>query len=158
MIVHSCDRVNSYGVCCNYWLPAAGHFSVTHCTYFCFSYCILIYIYGNSNCTSFGRYAGIPTDNEFSYYANFLSFRRSFPLQGLPAAMEIVTRVDPPAYGVDAVRGLLTSTSQFGLLTDFSVIAVITLVFLALEAIYLKEFRYNGLDSFICFSAITIIM
>ncbi len=61
-----------------------------------------------------------------------------FPLQGLPRAMEIVTRIDPLSYGVDAVRGILISASQFGLLTDFSVIIVITVAFLGIGS-YLFE-------------------
>jgi ABC-2 type transport system permease protein len=55
-----------------------------------------------------------------------------FPLQGLPKAIEVITRVDPLAYGVDAVRGLLISTSQFGLLSDFGVITVVALAFLGI--------------------------
>jgi len=61
-----------------------------------------------------------------------------FPLQGLPRAMETVTRIDPLSYGVDAVRGILISASQFGLLTDFSVIIVITVAFLGIGS-YLFE-------------------
>jgi ABC-2 type transport system permease protein len=61
-----------------------------------------------------------------------------FPLQGLPRAMEIVTRIDPLSYGVDAVRGILISASQFGLLTDFSVIFVLTVAFLGIGS-YLFE-------------------
>ena len=66
-----------------------------------------------------------------------------FPLQGLPRAMEIITRVDPLAYGVDAVRGLLISTTQFGLLADFATIVIITAVFLGIGSICSKESKYK---------------
>lgn len=45
-----------------------------------------------------------------------------FPLHNLPSFLEIIIRVNPLSYGVDGVRGALTS-SNFGLLTDFGVLA-----------------------------------
>jgi ABC-2 type transport system permease protein len=53
-----------------------------------------------------------------------------FPLQGLPHAMEVVTKVDPLAYGVDAVRGILIGSSVFGLHIDFLVLGSITAILL----------------------------
>jgi ABC-2 type transport system permease protein len=45
-----------------------------------------------------------------------------FPLHNLPSFLDIIIRVNPLSYGVDGVRGALTS-SNFGLLTDFGVLA-----------------------------------
>lgn len=51
-----------------------------------------------------------------------------FPLQNLPAVLTIITRLDPLAYGVDAVRYTLIGTSVFGLGTDLLVLTVLTAI------------------------------
>lgn len=53
-----------------------------------------------------------------------------YPLQGLPKAMEIVTRIDPMTYGIDGLRGVLGGVSQFGTLPDLFILSAITFVFL----------------------------
>jgi len=55
-----------------------------------------------------------------------------FPLQGLPVALGLVTRVDPLSYGVDALRGTLTGASDFGLLPDFLVLGAIAACFVVI--------------------------
>ena len=54
-----------------------------------------------------------------------------FPLQGLPPVMEIVTRIDPLTYGIDGLRSALINGGKFGIVYDFSVLAVLTLILLA---------------------------
>lgn len=54
-----------------------------------------------------------------------------FPLQGLPEVMEVVTKLDPLTYGIDGLRSVLIATpSTFGVVTDFGVLAIVTLVIL----------------------------
>jgi ABC-2 type transport system permease protein len=60
---------------------------------------------------------------------NFLS-GAFFPLQGLPKALEIVTKVNPLSYGVDAVRYTMIGTSQFGIGTDLAVLSILTALLL----------------------------
>jgi ABC-2 type transport system permease protein len=55
-----------------------------------------------------------------------------FPLNGVVNFLSIISSFDPLAYGVDAVRGSLTGITHFGLLTDFSVLAIISAVILTL--------------------------
>jgi len=55
-----------------------------------------------------------------------------FPLNDLPKALSIITRIDPLTYGVDGLRAALAGSSHFGLATDFLVLGVITFFFLAL--------------------------
>jgi len=55
-----------------------------------------------------------------------------FPLQGLPKAIGLVAALNPLAYGVDGLRGTLVNGSHFGLLTDFSVLTVITVIILVI--------------------------
>lgn len=48
-----------------------------------------------------------------------------YPLQGLPAVMTAVTRVDPLTYGVDGLRMSLIGVSQFNLALDMLVLVVV---------------------------------
>jgi ABC-2 type transport system permease protein len=61
-----------------------------------------------------------------------------FPLQGLPKILEVVTRIDPLTYGIDAIRGALTNMDTFGIATDFLIISVITAILLGVGS-YLFE-------------------
>lgn len=49
-----------------------------------------------------------------------------FPLEGLPRALEIVTRIDPLTYGVDGLRATLINQSHLGIGTDFTVLLIVT--------------------------------
>jgi len=49
-----------------------------------------------------------------------------FSFQDLPKALEIIARIDPLSYGVDGLRGALTGTYQFGFLTDFVILFLLT--------------------------------
>ena len=55
-----------------------------------------------------------------------------FPLDNLPKVIETIIRFNPLAYCVDAMRGTLTGVSHMGIAFDFGVIAVVTLVVLAI--------------------------
>ena len=55
-----------------------------------------------------------------------------FPLNGLPQVLKIITAIDPLTYGVDALRGTLTGASHFPLLTDITVLMVLSIVVLAI--------------------------
>jgi ABC-2 type transport system permease protein len=55
-----------------------------------------------------------------------------FPLKDLPPVLQFVTRIDPLSYGVDGIRGALTGVSHFGLMTDLSVLAVMTFIILSI--------------------------
>ncbi|HEY3276583.1 MAG TPA: ABC transporter permease [Syntrophorhabdaceae bacterium] len=47
-----------------------------------------------------------------------------FPMQSLPRPVVIVSSLNPLAYGVDALRGILTHGSQFGLMTDLGILVL----------------------------------
>jgi ABC-2 type transport system permease protein len=55
-----------------------------------------------------------------------------FPLKGLPKALVLVATVDPLSYGVDGLRGTLVKGAHFGLITDFLVLSVITMIILTI--------------------------
>lgn len=51
-----------------------------------------------------------------------------FPLQGLPKTIAFLATIDPLSYGVDGLRGTLIGNTYFGLITDFLVLGVITII------------------------------
>lgn len=55
-----------------------------------------------------------------------------FPLKGLPYILDLITKVDPLSYSVDGLRGSLVGISHFGLLADFSILTVITVILLGI--------------------------
>ena len=57
-----------------------------------------------------------------------------FPLNNLPTALTIATRLDPLAYGVDGLRGAFIGLGHIGMLVDVTVLAALSLVFLVLGA------------------------
>jgi ABC-2 type transport system permease protein len=61
-----------------------------------------------------------------------------FPLQGLPAVLDAVAKIDPLTYGVDGIRHTLISAGTFSLGTDLLIVAVIAAVLLGVGS-YLFE-------------------
>ena len=57
-----------------------------------------------------------------------------FPLNDLPTALSIVTRLDPLTYGIDGLRGAFIDLSHFGMMTDAIVLTGVAAVFMALGA------------------------
>jgi len=53
-----------------------------------------------------------------------------YPLNNLPKALSVVTRLDPLAYGVDGLRTTLIGISHFGLAADLSVLIMVTVILL----------------------------
>jgi ABC-2 type transport system permease protein len=57
-----------------------------------------------------------------------------FPLDDLPTALMVATRLDPLAYGVDGLRAAFIGVSAIGVLVDVGVLAVLAALFLLLGA------------------------
>ncbi len=57
-----------------------------------------------------------------------------FPLNGLPKSMQLVSSLNPMAYGVDALRVTLTNNGHFGLPMDLVVLSVLAAALLALSS------------------------
>jgi ABC-2 type transport system permease protein len=51
-----------------------------------------------------------------------------FPLDQVPPAIAVISRIDPLSYGVDALRTSLTGITHFGLPLDLGVLAVMTIL------------------------------
>ncbi len=54
-----------------------------------------------------------------------------FPLTGLPAALNVITLLNPLSYGVDGLRSSLTGIGQFSLIGDLAVLLLVTGALLA---------------------------
>ena len=57
-----------------------------------------------------------------------------FPLNNIPTALSIVTKLDPLTYGIDGLRGAFIGLSHFGMATDAIVLCGVAWIFLALGA------------------------
>jgi ABC-2 type transport system permease protein len=57
-----------------------------------------------------------------------------FPLNNLPTALTVATRLDPMAYGVDGLRGAFIGLSQIGVATDVIVLTAVATLFLVMGA------------------------
>jgi ABC-2 type transport system permease protein len=57
-----------------------------------------------------------------------------FPLENLPVALTIATRLDPLSYGVDGLRSAFIGVSHIGVLLDVSVLVALSALFLVLGA------------------------
>ncbi len=55
-----------------------------------------------------------------------------FPLNNLPKALAIITRLDPLTYGVDALRGALIGLSHFSFALNISLLCLLAVAFLSL--------------------------
>ena len=77
---------------------------------------------------------GYPLVMNFVVMPTFFLSGAVFPLDRVAPAMRVLAMIDPLTYGVDALRRLLTGTSQFSMLTDFTVTLALSLVLLLLAA------------------------
>jgi ABC-2 type transport system permease protein len=57
-----------------------------------------------------------------------------YPLKNLPAALAVLTRLDPLTYGVDGLRSVLIRTSHFGIGVDVAALALIAVGMMAAGA------------------------
>jgi ABC-2 type transport system permease protein len=64
-----------------------------------------------------------------------------FPLQGVPTAMLWIARVDPVAYGIDALRILLIDRGAFSLSADLAAMAAFAAVFLILGSRFFAKIQ-----------------
>lgn len=65
-----------------------------------------------------------------------------FPLQGLPAPIQMLAWVNPLSYGVDGLRSSVTLASNFGILHDLTVLAAVTAI-----ALFVGERLFSKLEA-----------
>lgn len=99
---------------------------------FMFLIAILFTAFGTAVASKLDDMQAFPLIMNFIIMPLFFLSGALFPLDSLPGALGVVTRLNPLSYGVDGIRGALTGMSHLGLFADFSVLAVISLIILAL--------------------------
>jgi ABC-2 type transport system permease protein len=57
-----------------------------------------------------------------------------FPLENLPRALSVITKIDPLSYGIDGLRGALIARTHFGSPIDLTVLTVFAAALLCLGA------------------------
>lgn len=62
-----------------------------------------------------------------------------FPFAGLPKVLSIIVKFNPLSYGVDALRGTLSSAFHFGLRIDLGILVAMTLLLLALGSYFFSK-------------------
>jgi ABC-2 type transport system permease protein len=77
---------------------------------------------------------GFPLVMNFLVMPLFFFSNALFPIQGLPKALQVVVRFNPVTYGVDGLRGSLTSSHGyvFGVVEDLVVLGFLTAILLAI--------------------------
>jgi ABC-2 type transport system permease protein len=77
---------------------------------------------------------GFPIVMNFMVLPMFFLSGAIFPLANLPAAMTVITHLDPLTYGIDGLRGALIGAWHFSFSLDLAVMSVIAIAFLSLGA------------------------
>ncbi|MFA5934400.1 MAG: ABC transporter permease [Candidatus Paceibacterota bacterium] len=57
-----------------------------------------------------------------------------FPITDLPKTLNVITRIDPLSYGVDALHGVLSGVSSFGVGLDLAVLVVLVVIITVIGA------------------------
>jgi ABC-2 type transport system permease protein len=77
---------------------------------------------------------GFPLITNFLVMPLFFLSGALFPLEGLPPAITIIAKCDPLSYGIDGMRGAFTGVAAFGFMNDFAILAIVTVIVLAVGA------------------------
>ena len=64
-----------------------------------------------------------------------------FPTENLPKALAVIIKLNPFAYGVDGLRAVLTGISNMNVFLDFTVIALLSLIFLGIGSYFFSKIQ-----------------
>ena len=64
-----------------------------------------------------------------------------FPLKDGPSFIGAIDRFNPLSYGIDGLRAALISQSRFGMVADFSIIIIVTLVLLVIGSYFFERIQ-----------------
>lgn len=62
-----------------------------------------------------------------------------YPVDNLAPVIDVLVRLNPLSYGIDGLRGSLLTQFHFGIWSDFSVLIIITIIFLGLGSYLFKK-------------------
>jgi ABC-2 type transport system permease protein len=75
----------------------------------------------------------------FIVFPLFLLSGALFPVGNLPPQVQVLAYLDPLTYGVDGLRGALLGLSSFPFLIDLGVLALFSLLMVALGAFFFER-------------------
>ena len=75
----------------------------------------------------------------FLVFPLFLLSGALFPVENLPAAVRVLSYLDPLTYGVDGLRGTLIGVSSLPLALDLAVLALFSLLFIVMGAWFFER-------------------
>lgn len=84
---------------------------------------------------------GFPIVMQFIVTPMFFLSGSMFPVEGLPKVLGYIVHANPMTYAVDGLRALLINTHHFSMLTDWSVIVVVTAVFLGIGSYLFSKIK-----------------
>ena len=64
-----------------------------------------------------------------------------FPVDNLPAYLDLVIKINPMTYGVDLIRLAILGTTQFGMLFDLAVLVGVTAVFIVIGSMSFERLQ-----------------
>ncbi|MFA5174319.1 MAG: ABC transporter permease [Candidatus Pacearchaeota archaeon] len=95
---------------------------------FMFLIAMLFTAFGTAIASKLSDMQAFPLIMNFIIMPLFFLSGALFPLDSLPSALSVVTKLNPLSYGVDGLRGVLTGVSHLGLFADFIVLIALTIV------------------------------
>jgi ABC-2 type transport system permease protein len=96
---------------------------------------------GTSFASFFNDMQAFPIVINFVVMPLFFLSGALFPVEGLPAALNFVVRINPLTYGVDGVRGALIGQFQFSPWLDLAVLAGVTFILLIIGSYLFKKIQ-----------------
>jgi ABC-2 type transport system permease protein len=84
---------------------------------------------------------GFPLIMNFLVMPLFFFSSALFPVAGLPKVLKTAVGLNPLTYGVDGLRGSLSSAFAFGIMTDFIVLSVLTAILLAIGSYFFSKIQ-----------------
>jgi ABC-2 type transport system permease protein len=84
---------------------------------------------------------GFPLIMNFLVMPLFFFSNALFPLAGLPRLFQTILHLNPVTYGVDGVRGSLSTVFTFGASTDLAVLGALTAVLLAVGSYFFSKIQ-----------------
>lgn len=99
-----------------------------------FFICVLFTALGTAIASKVDDMHAFPLVMNFLIMPLFFLSGALFPIDQLPRALAIVVRFNPLSYGVDGMREALIHVGHFGLLSDFTVLGLVTALCIMLGA------------------------
>lgn len=84
---------------------------------------------------------GFPLIMNFLVMPLFFFSGALFPVRDLPKPLQFALRLNPLTYGVDGLRGALSSAFVFGMATDFIVLGILTAILLAIGSYFFSKIQ-----------------